>query len=75
VGDYRYDLKEGDGVLFEGAKTPHWRNVCDGPQGYYSGHLLIHFVRAEGKYSTLANARWSEKHPFVKNRTILMLSK
>jgi hypothetical protein len=44
----RFDLNEGDGVLYKGIELPHWRKVCDGPEGYYSGQVFLHYVRANG---------------------------
>jgi hypothetical protein len=51
----RIDLAEGDGVLYKGCDVKHWRNVCDGPDGYYSGQVFIHFVRKNGNFVDKAN--------------------
>jgi hypothetical protein len=51
----RIDLAEGDGVLYKGCDVEHWRNVCDGPNGYYSGQVFIHFVRKNGSFADKAN--------------------
>lgn len=44
----RFDLNEGDGVLYKGIDLPHGRKVCDGPEGYYSGQVFLHYVKANG---------------------------
>jgi hypothetical protein len=50
MGDQRYDLAEGDGVIYLGCDVEHWRNKCDGPLDYYSGQVFCHFVRKNGQY-------------------------
>jgi hypothetical protein len=76
VGNDRYDLAEGDGVLYYGCAAEHWRNVCDGPPGYYSGQLFLHYVRKNGAYSDQAGDPMNRQPPaFMKNRTYLMEGK
>jgi len=70
MGNNRYDLGEGDGVIYSGCDTPHWRNKCDGPKGYYSGQLFIHFVRKNGPFAAEASDRRSVV--YLKNRTYNM---
>jgi hypothetical protein len=76
MGDRRYDMGEGDGVLYSGCDVEHWRNKCDGPPGYYSGQVFLHYVRANGPYAEHAgDKRWNDKHPFVRNRVSKMFNK
>lgn len=77
VEDKRYDLEEGDGIVYFGCEQEHWRNKCDGPEGYYSGQVFLHYVREKGKYSDWAgDKRWKKDEiPFVRNRTKLMMEK
>lgn len=44
-------LAEGDGVVYRGCDVEHWRDVCAGPTGYYSGQAFFHFVRAKGPHA------------------------
>lgn len=75
VDDVRYDLSEGDAVLYNG-QIPHWRNECDGPQGYYSGQVFCHYVRANGKHAhRKGDGRWKDEIPFVRNRVFEMADK
>lgn len=48
MGEQRYDLNEGDAVLYKGCEISHWRNKCDGPTGYMSGQAFLHYVRKNG---------------------------
>jgi len=76
VGERRYDMAEGDGVIYSGCDVEHWRNECDGPPGYYSGQVFLHYVRAKGQYAEFAgDKRWNGKHPFVRNRISKMINK
>lgn len=78
MGNHRFDLNEGDGVVYSGCDVEHWRNTCDGPDNYYSGQVFIHFVRKHGPYAQEAGDP-AERTPgpliFVKNRTLAMLDK
>jgi hypothetical protein len=70
AGKKRFDLAEGDGVLYKGHEVPHWRNVCEGPEGYYSGQMFCHFVRAKGLFAKYAgDERWEGEMPFERFRT------
>jgi hypothetical protein len=72
----RFDLAEGDAILYKGCEVEHWRNVCDGPDNYYSGQVFCHFVRANGSYTDCAgDKRWDNEMPFERFRTIDMESK
>jgi hypothetical protein len=78
VGGERFDLAEGDGVFYRGCEVEHWRNVCDGPNGYYSGQLFLHYVRKNGQYADQAGDEIHRPTPaplFMKNRTHLMEGK
>ena len=44
-------LAEGDGVVYYGCDVDHWRDACNGPEGYYSGQAFFHFVFADGKHA------------------------
>ena len=43
-------MDAGDGVLYEGMRVKHWRDVCPF-EGYKSGHLFLHYVDAGGSFS------------------------
>jgi len=76
MGKYRFDLAEGDAVVYLGCDIDHWRNVCDGPNGYYSGQVFMHYVRKNGKYVNQAGDPGARKPPtYVRNRSLLMESK
>jgi hypothetical protein len=76
MAGHRYDLAEGDGVVYKGCDLLHWRKPCDGPENYYSGQVFCHFVRANGPYPEFAgDKRWNGQHPFVRNRMIDMYRK
>lgn len=78
MGKNRYDLNEGDAVIYSGCNVEHWRHACDGPEDYYSGQVFLHFVDANGPYknefgdNTVRNI-W--KNMFVYDRDILMYQK
>lgn len=73
----RIDMGEGDAVIYLGCEMEHWRNVCDGPEDYYSGQVFIHFVRRNGPYSNEYGDSTKRKNipSYVRNRTYLMESK
>jgi hypothetical protein len=75
MGDKRYELAEGDGVIYKGCNIEHWRNECDGPEGYYSGQLFLHYVRANGPYAEHAGDKKWDTLPFKKFRNTLMVTK
>ena len=54
MGDKRFDMAEGDAVIYSGCDVKHWRNKCDGPVGYYSGQAFFHFVRKDGEFANHA---------------------
>jgi hypothetical protein len=73
VNKMRFDLAEGDAVLYKGCEAPHWRERCDGPEGYYSGQVFCHFVRANGPYINYAgDQRWNKEIPFSRFRNAEM---
>ena len=76
AGGKRFDLGECDGLLYKGCDVEHWRNACDGPEGYYSGQVFCHFVRANGPYAEYAgDQRWDGEMPFMRFRTLSMETK
>lgn len=76
VDNARYDLAEGDAVLYFGCEDSHWREECDGPDGYYSGQVFLHYVRKNGPHANQAGDPENRTPPaFVKNRTALMEAK
>jgi hypothetical protein len=70
AGNQRFDLAEGDALLYKGCEITHWRDVCKGPDNYYSGQLFCHYVRAAGPWARYAgDQRWSAEMPFKRFRT------
>lgn len=68
-------LKEGDGVIYYGNKVPHWRDVCCGPEGYFSGQVFLHYVRENGEFNHLAGdpvGRKNQMVSFNKNRHFML---
>lgn len=77
MGGQRFDLAEGDAVIYKGCNVDHWREKCNGPDNYYSGQVFIHFVRKNGEFADhykdmieLGQDRY--KVNFTRNRTYLM---
>ena len=76
MGEQRYDLAEGDGIIYNGVDISHYRKPADGPEGYYSGQLFLHYVRANGSNKKYAgDQRWDGEMPFIKFRTADMETK
>lgn len=78
MGEQRYDLAEGDGVIYSGCDVEHWRDICDGPKDYYSGQVFLHYVRKNGQYSSEAgdpSTREPTDSLYIRNRTLLMETK
>ncbi len=76
VGGVKYELQEGDAVLYMGCDKIHWRDKCEGPKGYYSGQLFLHYVKAAGQYKNLGgDNRWLAELPFVRGRNQQMINK
>lgn len=76
MGDMRFDMAEGDGVVYNGCEIEHWRDKCDAPEGYYSGQLFLHYVKKNGAYASEAgDSTYRDTYSYKKNRTILMDSK
>jgi len=75
INNKRFDLEEGDGIIYKGCEVEHWRDKCKGPEGYYSGQVFLHYVRANGLYKEWAgDKKWSQ-HPFKRDRNFLMNNK
>lgn len=74
----RFDLAEGDAVIYKGYELTHWRDECNGPDGYYSGQVFLHFVDANGPFKDkgydTAN-REAYEGMFVQGRAKLMEEK
>ena len=76
MGGKRLDLGEGDGVIYKGCDVEHWRDKCDGPEGYYSGQVFLHYVRKDGPYASEAgDSTIRSNYSYIKNRTELMGAK
>lgn len=77
MGVNRFDLAEGDGVIYKGCDVEHWREVCSGPEGYLSGQAFFHFVKKNGKYKDCAyDSRWDSKTTaYARGRTQLLRGK
>lgn len=79
MGNTRLDLAEGDGVIYLGNSLQHRREVCEGPENYYSGQVFLHYVRKNGEFADragdMAKRPGVEQMTFVKNRTIAMEEK
>jgi hypothetical protein len=76
MGDKRYDLAEGDGVLYLGCDIEHWRDKCDGPIDYASGQVFFHFVKANGQHQEFAgDKRWANNNAYDKTRHLILEQK
>jgi len=76
MGGQRFDLAEGDGVIYPGCDVEHWRDKCDGPEGYYAGQVFLHFVRKHGEYAEeVGDSTIRNIYSYGKDRTLLMESK
>jgi hypothetical protein len=77
MGGQRFDLAEGDAVIYKGCEIEHYRKICDGPDDYYSGQVFIHFVRKNGEFvdhykDVIMQGDKRHKVDFTRNRTYLM---
>ena len=75
MGGKRYDLGEGDGVIYLGEQIEHWREPCDGPEGYLSGQVFFHFVRKNGPHIMQANDRRPESTMYIRNQQFIFEGK
>jgi hypothetical protein len=76
MGGKRFDMAEGDMIVYRGCDIEHWREPCNGPDEYYSGQLFIHFVKKNGQHNKEAgDPTIRDVVSFVKNRTLLMENK
>jgi hypothetical protein len=75
MGGKRYDLGEGDAVIYLGEQIEHWREVCDGPEGYLSGQVFCHFVRKNGQHTHAANDGRSKSPMYFRNARLTFESK
>jgi hypothetical protein len=68
MGKQRFDMAEGDAIIYAGCDIEHWREPCVGPNNYYSGQVFLHYEKANGQHARNAgDNRWSVL-PFSKNR-------
>jgi len=73
MGGQRFDLGEGDGVIYPGCDVEHWRDKCDGPEGYYAGQVFLHFVRKHGEHAgEVGDNSVRSLYSYNKNRAALM---
>ena len=76
MGSKRFDMAEGDAVIYKGCDVDHWRDECIGPEGYYSGQLFIHFVRLNGPHtSQVGDPTSGRPYSYKPNRAKLMQEK
>jgi hypothetical protein len=76
MGGKRFDMAEGDGVIYPGCDIEHWRDTCEGPEGYYSGQVFLHFVRKNGEYASEVGDNTTRKnYSYMKLRSAAMESK
>ena len=76
MGSMEYMMNEGDAIIYKGCEIEHWRNKCDGLEGYLSGQVFLHYVRKNGLHAGEAGDSTSRVPPnFVKNRSLDMESK
>lgn len=76
MGGMRFDMAEGDGVVYKGCDIEHWRDKCEGPDGYYSGQVFLHYVRKNGLHASEAGDSLTRNvYSYIKNRTELMEKK
>jgi hypothetical protein len=76
MGGNRYDMAEGDGVIYRGCDIEHWREVCNGPTDYYSGQVFLHYVRKNGACAGQAgDSEHRTPVSYEKNRTLFMETK
>jgi hypothetical protein len=73
MGSHRFDLGEGDGIIYPGCDVEHWRDECQGPDGYYSGQVFLHYVRKNGEHALEAGDKTvRDVFSYRKDRTFLM---
>lgn len=75
MGTHRYDLEEGDAVIYRGCDVEHWREPCNGPNNYYSGQCFLHFVLEGGfRKNEFCDSSFRQpwKNMFVMDRCKLM---
>jgi hypothetical protein len=76
MGGQRFDMGEGDGIIYKGCDIEHWREPCNGPKNYYSGQVFLHYVKKNGQHA-LESGDSTMRNPvsYIKNRTLVMESK
>lgn len=58
VDGVRYDLNEGDAVIYYASELQSSRPVCDGPEGYECGMVYLSYVYKMGEHSQHANNKY-----------------
>lgn len=73
MGGARFDMGEGDAVVYSGCDVEHWRDECAGPAGYYSGQVFMHFVRKNGPHAAeVGDSTMRDNFSYMKARTAAM---
>jgi hypothetical protein len=76
MGGQRFDMAEGDGIIYPGCGVDHWREPCNGPNGYYSGQVFLHYVCKNGPYANeVGDSTNRDMYSYFKNRTMVMEKK
>jgi hypothetical protein len=76
MGGHRFDMTEGDAIIYKGCDIEHWRNVCDGPPGYYSGQVFFHYVKKNGAHAAEAgDSTTRNNYSYMRNRSSVMETK
>jgi hypothetical protein len=76
MGGQRFDIAEGDGVVYRGCDIEHWRNPCDGPKDYYSGQVFLHYVKKNGQHAAHAgDSEIRSLSSYARHRTLVMENK
>jgi hypothetical protein len=76
MGGQRFDMAEGDGIIYPGCDVDHWREPCNGPNGYYSGQVFLHYVRKNGQYANqVGDSTNRDTYSYFKHRTMVMEKK
>lgn len=75
MGNQRFDLGEGDGVIYKGFDIEHWRDKCEGPENYISGQAFFHFVKKKGIHSEWKNDKRNVENFYIRNRNYIFEGK
>jgi hypothetical protein len=76
MGGQRFDMAEGDGVVYPGCDIEHWREPCAGPDDYYSGQVFLHYVRKDGQHAgQVGDSETRNIFSYMQKRTFMMEGK